>query len=229
MQMVTQKTEPKASFEANTLAEYTGPLHRKLIRYFNDYHEAVEEGDREAMQELDEVVPPLLKKFGESEVQSSPNPSWLKAKMWAGWHVARGEYEQALAFEQEGWEHAQAEIERPETREAVAKRQSVSASNIADELRRIGKHEEALKWALLSVELWSSNPINHLVLALAMYRGGYHDKAERIIEELLRMADFRSGRDILANCMKYERELYEMDNLRAVQALLKNTAMIEEV
>lgn len=222
--MATTSTEPKASFEVNTLAEYAGPLHRKVIRYLNDYHEAVEEGDKEAMQELDELIPPLLKKFQESEAQNSPNPAWLSSKMWAGWYLARGKYEEALGFEHEGWTHACNEIERPETREAIAKRKSISASNIADELRRLGRYEEALTWALLSVELWSSNPINHLVLALAMYRAGHHDKAERIIEELMRTADFRSGRDILANCMRYERELYEMDALNAVQSLLKSAA-----
>jgi len=230
MHMATTKAGPhKASFEANTLAEYVGPLHREIIRYLNDYHEAVEVVDREIMRELDDRVPPLLDEFERTEVQNSPNPQWLRAKMRAGWHVARGEYEQALAFEREGWEYAQAEVERPETREAVAKRRSISASNIADELRRLGRHEEALKWALLSVELWSSNPINHLVLALAMYRSGYHDKAERIIEELLRVADFGSSRDVLANCMRYERELYEMDDLRAVRTLLANVDSADAV
>jgi hypothetical protein len=214
----------QASFEVNTLLEPVGPLRRELIASFNDYHEAVASGNQRAMQELNESVPPLLDEFDRTESWETANPRWMQAKMRAGWHVARGKYELALDFERAGWKHAEAEEDRPETREATARRKSISASNIADELRRLGRTREALRWGRLSVELWTSNPINHLVLAMILYRAGYRDAADWILEELRRMADFRSGHDVLAHCMSYERELHEMDDLLSVRRLLTDIA-----
>src|SRR4051812_39220157 len=100
------KTGPhKASFEVNTLPEPVGPLRRELIADFNDFHEAVARGDQGGMHRLDERVPPLLDEFERTESWETANPRWLQAKMRAGWHVARGEYELALDFELAGWKH----------------------------------------------------------------------------------------------------------------------------
>jgi hypothetical protein len=221
----TAMGEGKASFEVNTIREWVGPLHRQLIRNFNDRHESLEKDDREAADELDQLVPPLMEEFEATEAPRAENPQWLIWKMRAGWHVARGDYEEALNCEVEGYKHAEAEPDRPETRVATARRRSVSASNIADELRRLGRAHEALKWARLSIELWPSNTINHLVLAMAVYRAGYPAEAGRIIAELLNAVELGDDKDTLANCMAFERELHEMRDLDpAIRSLLGSLA-----
>ncbi len=212
--------QPSGSFEVNTIGSYVGDLHRELVACFNEYHEAVGCSDRQKMTQLASTIPDLLDKFEKENAPSSANPQWMVAKMRAGWCLAKGEYEEALEWEMAGFEHATSEPDHAETIEGKTKRRSVSASNIADELRRLGRAPEALKWAFLSIELWPTNSINHLVLAMAMYRTGSTIEAEQIMEELVRVADFRNSRDTLATCMAYERELHEMSDLKAVGALL---------
>jgi len=212
----------KASYEANTLRTNTGPLHAELVRLYNAIHEAVAEGDGETCRELAQRARALLKAFEETESHKAENSAWLTKKMWAGLHVALGEFEKALAFETEGFRFAQSEPDSPETAQAKARRMSVSASNIADELRRLGRAAEALPWAKLSVELWSSNTINHLVLALALYQAGLTSEADQVIEQLRRVAKFGDARDVLSKCMSYERELHGMDDLPSVRRLFED-------
>lgn len=212
----------KASFEADTLQLNLGPIHRQLLSYFNAYHEAVANGDEKTQRELDQVVPPLLDQFDRSESTQASNPSWAREKMRAGWHVARGEYATALEHEIGGWRHASAEPEFPGNKDARARRMSVSASNIADELRRLGKATDALPWAKISVDLWSANAVNHLVLSMVIYKAGFPNEADKIIERLRGLARFDDARDVLSKCMTYERELHEMNDLKSVRGLLED-------
>ena len=214
---MTTALELKASYEVNTLRIATGPCHRRLVDAFNEYHEALDLQDEETMSRLGLEVPVLLDEFDRTESDKSDNPPWLRCKMRGGWHVARGEFEKALVWEVQGFRHAESEPGGPE----AARRMSVSASNIADELTRLGRADEALEWGRLSIELWPSNAINHLVMAMALYRAGLRDQAEHIIEELRRLADFGNENDVLAKCIAYDRELHEMDDLPAVQQLLR--------
>jgi tetratricopeptide (TPR) repeat protein len=224
--MATRKSKSlKASCEVNTLPEPIGPLRRRLIAYYNDYHDAVELGDRAAMLELDELIPPVLAEFERTESWEAENPLWLQAKTRAGWYYAKGHYGQALEADLESWKHAEAEADRPETRAAIARRKAVSAANIADELHRLGgRSAEAVEWARRAVQLDPSNSINHMVLAMALYHDGQRDAAGPIIAELRRLANFRNGRDVLANCLLYERDLHEMEDLPAVRLLLRDMA-----
>jgi len=219
------KSDPvkrRASFEVNTIREWLGPIHEELIDRFNDRHETVETGDAEAAAELDREIEPLLIKFEATEAPLSANPGWIASKMRAGWCIARGDYADALEYEKKGYEYAVAEVVTPETQLANAKRKSVSASNIADELRRLGDAEKALEWARLSVDLWPSNAINHLVLAMAVYRAGYPTEAGRLIAELLSSVELDNPRDTLANCVAFEQELHLMTDLEPVQKLLRS-------
>lgn len=213
---------PKASYEVETIKLEAGPRHKRLLGYYNEMHEAQAAGDTATIHELEQIVPPLLDEFEATECPNMPNPGWLSGKMRAGWHVARGDFETALKFEQQGYRHADEEPDAKETRTAKARRKSVSASNIADELWRLGRAQEGLPWARLSVELWPSNTINHLVLAITAYHAGLRDEANQIIAQLRQIADFSRERDVLSKCMSFERELKAMTDLSAVQQLLQH-------
>lgn len=213
---------PTGSFEANTIGETTGPKHARLLRELNGIHEAVAEGDDYRIKKAKTTVPALLRDFAATESQSHVNQPWLIAKMLAGYHVALGEYPEAIRYEMEGYQHALAE---PDTNEGVCKRRSVSASNLSDQLRRIGQISESLSWGRLSIELWPSNMVNHLVLALAVYQAGHKLEADKILQKLVEFADFDSGTDILANCMAFEAELHEMDDIASVQQLVTKLAV----
>ena len=213
---------PLASYEVNSLGDDVGPLHKRLLAYFNEMHEATAAGDTETIQELEQVVPPLLDEFEATEALTTPNPGWLSGKMRAGWYVACGRYEEALAFEYKGWLHAVSEADAEENHAAKARRKSVSASNIADELWRLGRATEGLPWARLSVDLWPSNTINHLVLAITAYHAGLHDEADQMIERLRQLANFGDASDILSECMSFEQAFHEMTALPSVRRLLQD-------
>ena len=219
------KSEPrKASFEVNTLPEPVGPLRRRSSPTSTRITRLSTGATRRRCTSSTDGSRRCWTSSTGPRAGRQTTPSGFRRKLGRGGLSARGEYEKALDLELAGWKHAEAELDRPETRLATARRKSISASNIADELRRLGRTTEALEWGRLSVELWPSNSINHLVLAMAVYRAGYHDEADRIIEQLRRMADFLSGRDVLALCLSYERELHEMDGLPSVQRLAKDMA-----
>ena len=211
----------KASYEANTLSIKTGPLHAKLISYFNETHEAVANTDMGTVDELRKIVPALLEEFERTECEKYENPAWLKFKMRAGWHVALGEFEKAYKFEHEGLLAAAGEPERRSNRETRTKRISISASNIADQLLRQGRALEALEWAKTSVDLWPTNTVNHLVYGQVLYHAGMKKHANGILDELRRVAQFGNSRDVLAKCMTYERALQDMFELPAVKQLLR--------
>jgi hypothetical protein len=215
--------DPKrASYEANTLRTETGAIHGKLVNYFNEAHEAVATRDEQTLKGLLEIVPGLLDEFERSEARNAENPAWLTKKMRAGWHVALGEFSRALEYEMEGWRAAVGEPETDAGRDARAKRMSVSSSNIADELRRMDRANEALPWAKTSVDLWSANSVNHLVFALVLYQAGMRTQADFIIEELRKVAQFGNKRDALSKCFIYERELQDMVDLPSVQRLFED-------
>lgn len=206
----------QASYEVPTISELTGPLHEKLIHYFNETHEAVAHEDEDTLNELRGFVPELLQDFIDKESGLSENPAWLVNKMYAGWHVALGDFEQALQYEHAGFRAASGEPETEASKESRTKRISVSANNIADELRRLGRESEALPWAKSSVDLWPSNTVNQLVWSLVLYRVGMPDQANFIINELRKVA---SQHDVLSKCMSFERELQDMVDLPAVRRL----------
>jgi len=209
----------KASYEVNTLGLHAGPLHVQLLAYYNDMHEAQAAGDTATISRLQQVVPPMLDDFEKTECKTTANPQWLATKMRAGWYVALGDFETALKFERAGYDHA--EHERPgQDIKGRNQRRSISASNVADESWRMGRAAEGLPWALLSVDLWPENSVNHLVLAITAYHAGQKETADKILAELGAIADFTNRRDALAACLTYERELRHMRDLKSVQDLL---------
>src|SRR5262245_61862325 len=159
-----------ASYAVYTHPKPLGQQLRKLRAFFNDYHQAVRDNDAETMDRLDELVPPLLDEFERGESWEDENPQWRRRSTRAGWHVARGDFELALEYEMEGWHYANVETEKTANNKWTDIQKSVSASNISDILRRLGRYEEAIHWGKVSVDLWGTNTINHLVLALALYR-----------------------------------------------------------
>jgi hypothetical protein len=210
--------DPKASYEVNSIGLLAGPIHKKLLAYYNDIHAARACGNTEEATKLKSLALPLLEQFELTECKSTPNPAWLLAKMHAGFYVAKGDFETALKFECEGYKHAN---EEPQTNDrAKDQRKSVSASNIADELWRVGRAKEGLDWAFLSVQLWETNSINHLVLAITAFHAGLKDQAEAILSKLFDLADFDNEHDALAACIAYEGELVHMKELKSVQKLL---------
>lgn len=198
-----------------------GPLHRRLLDYFNEMHEARATGDVRLVDELDALVPELLDEFSATECLESSNPGWLANKMRAGWQVARGNFAAALQFESMGYRHAADEQGEGGDTEAN-RRRSVSASNIADQMWRLGRSKEGLPWAKLSVELWPSNSVNYLVLAITAYHAGLKDEADQLFAHLRQAASFDDERDVLAKCMEFERELQNMSELASVRGLLEN-------
>lgn len=220
--MSTKVGNPKrASYEANTLRTKTGPIHEKLVHYLNETHEAVANEDEQTLEDLVGIVPQLLEEFERTEACLAENPVWLAKKMRAGWHVALGEFEQALELEKEGWRAASAEPETGDNAEARARRISVSANNIADELRRLNRASEALPWAKASVDLWHTNTVNHLVFAMVLYQVGMRKQADFILEELRKVAKANGERDVLSKCFAYERELQDMMDLPSVRGLFE--------
>lgn len=210
-----------ASYEVNTLGLEVGSVHKRLLAYFNDMHEARATGDTQTIEDLEEFVPTLLDEFEATECQNTPNPKWLSNKMRGGWNVARGDIEAALEAEMTGYRHANEETSADGDDTAHDRRRSVSASNIADQLWRLGRAEEGMPWAQLSVELWPTNGVNYLVLAIAAYYAGYKTQADQIFRSLQQVADFRDEADLLSKCMIYERELRAMTDLPAVKNLIE--------
>lgn len=211
----------KASYEVNTLGLKVGPLHERLLAYFNDMHEARAIGDTQTIKELEAFVPQLLDEFESTECRNYPNPGWLAGKMRGGWNVARGKFDAALQAELAGFRYASEEPSAPDENDTARKqRQSVSASNIADQLWRLGRATEGLPWAKLSVELWPSNSINFLVFGITAYHGGYKDQADQIFRNLRQVANLQDDRDAIAKCMGFERELHAMTDLPNVKDLL---------
>lgn len=212
----------KASYEVNTLGLRVGPIHERLLGYFNEMHEARATGDTQTIEELEEIVPQLLDEFESTECRNHPNPGWLAGKMRGGWNVARGDFDSALQAEVSGFRYADEEPSAPDGNDTEKnRRKSVSASNIADQLWRMGRAVEGLPWAQLSVELWPSNSVNYLVLAITAYHAGLKKEADQMFSNLREIADFKDERDVIAKCMEFERELQSMTDLPAVKNLLE--------
>lgn len=211
----------KASYEVNTLGLRVGPIHERLLAYFNEMHEARAAGDTQTIEELEEIVPQLLDEFESTECRNHPNPGWLAGKMRGGWNVARGDFDAALQAEVSGFYYANEEPSAPDGNDTEKnRRKSVSASNIADQLWRMGRATEGLPWAQLSVELWPSNSINYLVLGITAYYAGFKDQADQIFRNLKQVANFKDDQDAIAKCLEYEHELQNMTDLPAVRDLL---------
>ena len=213
----------KASYEVNTLGLKVGPIHERLLAYFNDMHEARATGDTQTVKELEGLVPRLLDEFESTECRDSPNPGWLAGKMRGGWNLARGDLYSALQAEFTGFRYADEETSATDGNDTPRKhRKSVSASNIADQLWRMGRAAEGLPWAQLSVELWPSNSINYLVLGITAYHAGLKKQADQIFRKLRQVANFKDDHDVIAKCMEFERELHNMSDLSAVKDLLED-------
>jgi hypothetical protein len=213
----------KASYEVNTLGLKVGPLHERLLDYFNEMHEARAAGDKKTIEELEALVPRLLDEFESTECRNDPNPGWLAGKMRGGWNLARGELYAALQAELSGFQCADEELSALGGDDTAKKhRKSVSASNIADQLWRMGRAAEGLPWAQLSVELWPSNSINYLVLGMTAYHAGLKKHADQIFRSLREVANFKDNRDVIAKCMEFERELHTMTDVPAVKDLLED-------
>jgi hypothetical protein len=213
----------KASYEVNTLALKVGPIHERLLRYFNDMHEARAAGDNQTIEELEAIVPRLLDEFESTECRNSPNPGWLAGKMRGGWNLARGDLNTALEAELRGFHSADEEPPAADGDDTQKnRRKSVSASNVADQLWRLGRAAEGLPYAQLSVELWPSNPINYLVLGITAYHAGFKEQADEILSNLRLVANFKDDQDAIAKCMEFERELRDMTDLMAVRNLLED-------
>lgn len=211
----------KASYEVETIPQNVGPIHKRLLSYFNEMHEARDTGNIDVMEDLESIVPALLGEFEAVECSKGVNPGWLLNKMRAGWEVARGDFEAALKFERDGYRCAEDE---PTDGNNIARNQrlSISASNIADELWRLDRATEGLPWAKLSVDLWPSNTVNSLVLAITAYHAGFPNEADQLLSQLRRIANFDDARDVLSKCMQFERELHTMTDLASVQGLFED-------
>lgn len=211
-----------ASYEVNTLGLKVGAIHERLLGYFNEMHEARATGDTQTIEDLELIVPKLLDEFEATECRNTPNPGWLAGKMRGGWNLARGDVKAALQAEMIGYRYANEEPLTPDGDNiARNRRRSVSASNIADQLWRLGRAQEALHYAQTSVELWASNGINYLVLGITTYYAGLKDQANQIFSSLQQIADFKDEHDVISKCMIYERELYNMTDLPAVKDLVQ--------
>jgi len=213
----------KASYEVNTIGLKVGPLHERLLAYFNEMHEARASGDTQTVGELEVLVPQLLDEFESTECSNTPNPGWLAGKMRGGWNLARGDLNSALQAELAGFRYANEEPSAADGNDTEKnRRKSVSASNIADQLWRMGRAAEGLPFAQLSVELWPSNSINYLVLGITAYHAGFKEQADKIFSNLRQAANFKDDRDAIAKCMEFERELHDMTDLPAVRDLLED-------
>lgn len=213
----------KASYEVNTLALKVGPIHERLLAYFNEMHEASAAGDTQTIEELEVLVPQLLDEFESTECRNSPNPGWLAGKMRGGWNLARGDLDAALQAELSGFCYADDEPSAPDGNDTQKnRRKSVSASNIADQLWRMGRAAEGLPFAQLSVELWPSNSINYLVFGITAYHAGLKKQADQIFSKLRQAANFDDDQDVIAKCFEFERELQNMTELPAVRGLLED-------
>jgi hypothetical protein len=136
--------------------------------------------------------------------------------------LACGDLNSALQAELKGFGYADEEPSAADGNDTGKnRRKSVSASNIADELWRLGRAAEGLPFAQLSVELWPSNGINYLVLAITAYHAGLKKEADEIFRNLRQVADFKDDTDAIAKCMEFERELHDMTDLPAVRDLLE--------
>ena len=209
------------SYEVATYPEVVGPQRKEIYRNFNRMHEARRLGNESEIEDLFIIMPVMLDKFEKTESNESHNPKWRRLTTRAGWHLAEGNAELALEYETEGWNAADeyAEVGNPEH---VSKQKAISASNIADELNRLGRYTESVDWAEKSCELWTGNPINHLVLAISLANAGRKEKAAEIFRLLIDFVN-EKGHGALRVAI-YEDQLAEVEIPEAselIQAVYK--------
>jgi tetratricopeptide (TPR) repeat protein len=209
------------AFDVPTLQDDMGQL-QILSRLIGDRHDAAELQDLAKIARLDDQELPLAcDQFERGESSNDPNPPCRRRMMHAATHAVRGRHDLAYEYDLDAWYWAEKNPLGMESVEKVKQLKAVCASNLSDDLRHLQRYDEAVQWGRTACDLWSANPVNFLVLGMALYYAGKHDLANRIFGQVREIAAAQEKRNKLEFCLTYERELRDLDSLPAVRLLLQ--------
>lgn len=209
-QELQRPADQKGSLTFAARQTFVRPMQRVITAMINDYHQAVADKDTSAQARLRKAILAKLDEFDATGGDGHQYPDWIRPVMRANAHGAFGELEKAVEYELEGARHAQIDMHK-----------AISANNLSDHYRRLGRMQDAVREAERAFELWPENDGIIVNLALALYKAGRREDAGRIIDRLSRISDLNDPRNILAAHLRFEQEMNEMRDLPEVRALLE--------
>src|SRR6476660_3111893 len=132
-----------ASYNVSTYPGDRGPLRARLTDICNAAQEARRNGELARLPGLEQEFAAVFHQFDQEECLRAELPAWRRPFMLAAWRAAIGDWAGALNLDQQAWQaacHAQSTFP---SAERLTQLKALSASNMADELRRLGRFDEA--------------------------------------------------------------------------------------
>ncbi|MEQ8850682.1 MAG: hypothetical protein RIB32_02755 [Phycisphaerales bacterium] len=197
----------KASLTFAARQTFVRPMQRAITALINDYHQAVADRDEARQEDVRSSILTQLEAFDACDGDGHAYPDWIRPVMRANALAAFGDLDEAVAYELEGAMHAELDMHK-----------AISANNLSDHYRRLGRHEQAVEQAALAYDLWPENDGIIVNLALALYKAGQRDAAGRIISQL---AAASPEKGILDAHLQFEEEMREMEDLPEVRDLIE--------
>jgi hypothetical protein len=213
-----------ASYNVSTYPGDRGPLRARLTEICNAVQEARRSGDLDELPALEREFDVVFEQFDREECPRAELPAWRRPVMLAAWRAATGDWAGALALDRQAWQAACAAEDTFPARERLTQLKALSASNMADELRRLGRLDEAVQWAKRSCELAPEHTGYAFVYALCLARAGARVEADRLFRVLLAPSDDAS-KNLAQLVAPFEDDLDEISDLPAVAEYLFGTAV----
>jgi hypothetical protein len=208
-----------ASYNVSTYAGDRGPHRTRLTEICNAAQEARRNGDFEQLPSLEREFHSVFDRFDREECPRAELPAWRRPVMLAAWRCAIGDWAGALELDQQAWHAAGAATDTFPAPLRLTQLKALSASNIADELRRLDRFDEAVQWAKLSCELAPEHTGYAFVYALCLARAGARTEADRLFRAVLSPGE-GAGQNLAQLVAPFEDELDEVSDLPAVAEFL---------
>jgi hypothetical protein len=207
------------SFNVSTYPGDRGPLRSRLTAICNAAQESRRDGDLGRLPDLEREFNAVFDQFDREECPRAELPAWRRPVMLAAWRAATGDWAGALDLDRQAWQAAcTAEGTFPSPQRLIPLK-ALSASNMADELRRLGQFDEAVHWARLSCELAPDHTGYAFVYALCLARAGARHEADRLFGVLF--APATEGEQSVAQLVApFEDDLDDVCDLPAVAQYL---------
>ena len=213
-----------ASYNVSTYPGDRGPLRARLTAICNSAQESRRNYDLGELLALEREFNAVFDQFDREECPRAELPAWRRPVMLAAWRAATGDWAGAFELDQQAWRAACAAENTFPARDRLTQLKALSASNIADELRRLGRLDEAVRWAKLSCELAPEHTGYAFVYALCLARAGARVEADRLFRALLTSCPGTPG-NLAQLVAPFEDDLDEISDLPAVAEYLFGTAV----
>lgn len=229
MQVKIEVNASQASYEAATyqLRSAEEPIRGTIVYCCNAYHEAVATNDVALQEELKTRVPTLLAEFDAIEAPKHDNPKMRSHVTHSGWHFAIGEYDVAYEHELQAFHYACNPPEQANP-DLELMRKVFIATNLCCIARRLAARETLRRehWLLKSLDFvrqaisWNpQDATTMLEMAMTLDDLGDSDRANTLLEDVIRRADFNDPQEPIAARIQFERELLERVHLPAVKRI----------